>query len=669
GAVSVGDATTGQFRQITGVAAGTEDSDAVNVAQLTAVADTASDEIDAAKTHYYSVNDNGVQGANYDNDGATGINALAAGVNASASVDDGIALGSNSVANTAGGIAGYTPSSADAAHMAAITATTSTLGALSVGDVATGQFRQITGVAAGTEDSDATNVAQLKAVAAAASDEVNAAKTHYYSVNDNGVQGGNYDNDGATGINALAAGVNASASVEGGIALGSSSVSNRAAGLASYVPAGASDGQRAAINATTSTQGAFSIGDADAGIFRQITGVAAGTADSDAVNVAQLKAVSAAAAAGAVHYYSVNDNGTQGANYDNTGATGTNAMAAGVAATATGEAAVAMGNESQANAGNSVAVGNGAHANAEGGVALGGGSVADREAGAAGYVPDGASDTQQAAIAATTSTQGAVSVGDAANGQFRQITGVAAGSEDSDAVNVAQLKAAGAATSDEIEASKTHYYSVNDGGKQSANYNNDGATGNNAIAAGTNASASGKSAVAMGDGAQAAAASSVAIGNNARATTSNSVALGSNSVASRDNSVSVGSAGNERQITNVAAGTADTDAVNVSQLKQSTGDINNRIDNTYNALRHDLKDQDDTLSAGIAGAMAAAALPQPYSPGASMVSAGVGNYRGQSSLAIGVSTISDNGKWVSKLAGTADSQGEFGVSVGVGYQW
>ncbi|WP_339515573.1 YadA family autotransporter adhesin [Pseudomonas sp. RL_15y_Pfl2_60] len=344
-------------------------------------------------------------------------------------------------------------------------------------------------------------------------------------------------------------------------------------------------------------------------------------------------------------------------------------MAAGIAASAAGESAVAAGHEAQASAGNSVAVGNGANASAEGGVALGGGSMADRAAGTAGYVPDGASDTQQAAIAATTSTQGAVSVGDAASGQFRQITGVAAGSEDSDAVNVAQLKAAGDATSDEIEASKTHYYSVNDGGKQSANYNNDGATGNNAIAAGTNASAAGKSAVAMGDGAQAAAASSVAIGNNAKATTSNSVALGSNSVASRDNSVSVGTAGNERQITNVAAGTADTDAVNVSQLEKSTGDINNRIDNTYNSLRHDLKDQDDTLSAGIAGAMAAAALPQPYSPGASMVSAGAGNYRGQSSLAIGVSTISDNGKWVSKLAGTADSQGEFGVSVGVGYQW
>lgn len=795
-AASVGDVANGQFRQINGVAAGSENSDAVNVAQLKAAGNATNDEIDASKTHYYSINNDGTTFDNFNNDGATGTGSMAAGAKAAAGgvkavavgrtavangdesvavgsdantggpngvaiganatagilgnatavgalasatssgtfaggtaasatgtsstavgfsssasnnsavavgafsraagvnsvaigreanasmtrstavgyrasspAADGVALGSRSLSNVVGGRAGYVPSSADSDHEAAINATTSTLGAASVGNTTTGQYRQIIGVAAGTSDSDAVNVAQLKAAGSATSDEITANKTHYYSVNENGERGGNYDNDGATGLNALAAGINASASAEGGIALGSSAVSDRAIGLASYVPSPADAGQRAAIDATTSTQGALSIGDADAGIFRQITGLAAGSADSDAVNVAQLKAVSVQVQAGAVHYYSVNDNGNNAANYDNTGATGANAIASGVAATAVGDAAVAMGNEAQANARNSVAIGNGADSVTEDGVALGSGSVADRAGAVAGYAPEGATNTQQAAIAATTSTQGAVSIGDADSGKFRQITGVAAGSVDSDAVNVAQLKAAGSATSDEIAASKTHYYSVNDGGKQSGNYSNDGATGNNAIAAGTSASASGKSAVAMGDGAQATAAGSVAIGNNAKATTSNSVALGSNSVVSRDNSVSVGSASNERQITHVAAGTADTDAVNVSQLTKSTGDINNRIDNVYGSLKGDINDMDDTLSAGIAGAMAAASLPQPYSAGASMTSAGIGNYRGQSSLAIGVSTISDNGKWVSKLAGTADSQGEFGVSAGVGYQW
>jgi len=97
----------------------------------------------------------------------------------------------------------------------------------------------------------------------------------------------------------------------------------------------------------------------------------------------------------------------------------------------------------------------------------------------------------------------------------------------------------------------------------------------------------------------------VAIGGNAQATANNAVALGANSVADRENSVSVGSAGNERQITNVAAGTADTDAVNVSQLKQAgiinpTGIVNTAVtydNNTdgstnYNSI---------TMGGGVAG--------------------------------------------------------------------
>ncbi|MCY1560847.1 Autotransporter adhesin UpaG [compost metagenome] len=92
-------------------------------------------------------------------------------------------------------------------------------------------------------------------------------------------------------------------------------------------------------------------------------------------------------------------------------------------------------------------------------------------------------------------------------------------------------------------------------------------------------------------------------------------------------------------------------------------------DARYNDLKNDLDEQDDTLSAGIAGAMAMASLPQPYEPGASMAAAGVSSYRGQAALSVGISRISDNGKWVTKLQGSADSQGEVGVGVGVGYQW
>ncbi|WP_447750342.1 YadA-like family protein [Pseudomonas nicosulfuronedens] len=355
----------------------------------------------------------------------------------------------------------------------------------------------------------------------------------------------------------------------------------------------------------------------------RVTNVAAGIDGGDAVNVDQLNTAMSNAE---THYYSVNDGGKQGGNYANDGAQGNNSLAAGTNATA----------------------------KTEGGVALGSDSVAAREAGAEGYVPASATDEQAQAIAATTGTRGALSVGDAENGVYRQITGVAAGSEDSDAVNVAQLKGVVSSTNTDI----TNIAEGKDGMFQVNNTSNL-----------PKPKPTGKDAVAGGAGAEASGDNAVAVGTRSKATASNSVALGNDSVADRANSVSVGSAGSERQITNLAAGTADTDAVNLSQLNKATGDINNSINNVYSDLKHDLKKQDDTLSAGIAGALAAASLPQPYVPGASMASVGTGNYRGQSALAIGVSRISDNGKWVTKLSGSTDTQGEFGVSVGVGYQW
>ena len=147
------------------------------------------------------------------------------------------------------------------------------------------------------------------------------------------------------------------------------------------------------------------------------------------------------------------------------------------------------------------------------------------------------------------------------------------------------------------------------------------------------------------------------------------MALGANSVADRANTVSVGSATNARQITNVAAGTQATDAVNLGQLNSGISGAKAYTDASYHALRKDMNELDDELSAGIAGAMAMASLPQPHAPGASMTSAGLGNFRGEQALAVGVSHITKDGKWVTKLQGSADSDGDVGVSVGVGYQW
>ena len=121
-------------------------------------------------------------------------------------------------------------------------------------------------------------------------------------------------------------------------------------------------------------------------------------------------------------------------------AQGADSIAVGGAAMASGTSAVAIGDSASAPSANAVALGSQAKVTQTGGVALGAGSVANTAAGKEGYIPVTATSQQAAAIRATNSTEGAVSVGDASKGVYRQITGVAAGTADTDAVNVAQLK-------------------------------------------------------------------------------------------------------------------------------------------------------------------------------------------------------------------------------------
>jgi len=86
------------------------------------------------------------------------------------------------------------------------------------------------------------------------------------------------------------------------------------------------------------------------------------------------------------------------------------------------------------------------------------------------------------------------------------------------------------------------------------------------------------------------------------------------------------------------------------------------------ALGRHVDNVDKRAKAGTASAIATAGLPQAYRPGASMVAAAGGYYDGQSAVAIGVSTISDNGKWIIKGAANVNSK-EAGAVVGIGYQW
>ena len=113
-----------------------------------------------------------------------------------------------------------------------------------------------------------------------------------------------------------------------------------------------------------------------------------------------------------------------------------------------------------------------------------------------------------------------------------------------------------------------------------------------------------------------------------------------------------------KTITNVAPGKNGTDAVNVDQLRGSLTNIQGDIHKARKEGR-----------AGIAGANAAAGLPQVYLPGKSMVAASAGTFKGQNALAVGYSRSSDNGKVIFKLQGNANTQGDVGGSVGIGYQW
>lgn len=185
--------------------------------------------------------------------------------------------------------------------------------------------------------------------------------------------------------------------------------------------------------------------------------------------------------------------------------------------------------------------------------------------------------------------------------------------------------------------------------------------------------ASGTDSVAIGSGSIAAADNTVAIGSGASATANNSVALGSNSTANRDNTVSVGSSGSERQITNVAAGTASTDAANVGQLsagvQQSENWATSYTDQRAIVLGSQIQRVGNQANAGVAGAMAMAGLPQAYEAGKTMAAASAGTFRDQSGAAIGVSTISESGRWVYKATGSSDSRGNDGFTIGAGMQW
>lgn len=292
GVVSVGTGKSNGNRQIVNVAAGSADSDAVNVAQLKGLTNV----VATNKTKYYSVNSSG--GTNDDNLGATGENAMAMGRNAVASGSQAISIGS--------GASGQ-KTTARGAQSIAIGANTVSTGASSIAiggddlDAASKVNFE------GKKEADAVNGGDVNATFKAYTGR-NLVESPPYQIHTESAgaasiaMGAKALSSGAlstaigvqsasAGVASSAFGVGSSAMIEGSVALGAGSVANVAGGALGYVPTGASMASINAINATQSgaRSGAVSVGSGTEGGNRQIVNLAAGTTDSDAVNVAQLK--------------------------------------------------------------------------------------------------------------------------------------------------------------------------------------------------------------------------------------------------------------------------------------------------------------------------------------------------------------------------------------------
>ncbi|HBN0911241.1 TPA: YadA-like family protein [Escherichia coli] len=507
-------------------------------------------------------------------------------------------------------------------------------------------------------------------------------------------------NSVASGDSSVAIGQNSSSTIESGIALGSSSVSNRVILQGSRDTSVTEDGVVIGYNTSDGELlGALSIG--DDGKYRQIINVADGSEAHDAVTVRQLQNAIGAVATTPSKYFHANST------EEDSLAVGEDSLAMGAKTIVNGDAGIGIGLNTLVltDAINGIAIGSNASANHANSIAMGSGSQTTRGA---------QTDYTAYNMDAPQNSVGEFSVG-SEDGQ-RQITNVAAGSADTDAVNVGQLK-----VTDERVAQNTQ--SITNLNNQVTNLDTRVTNIENGIGDivttgstkyfktntdGVDANAQGKDSVAIGSGSIAAA--------------DNSVALGTGSVADEENTISVGSSTNQLRITNVAAGKNATDAVNVAQLKSSeaggvrydtkadgsidysnitlgggnggttrisnvSAGVNNNDAVNYAQLKQSVQETkqytdqrmvemdnklsktESKLSGGIASAMAMTGLPQAYTPGASMASIGGGTYNGESAVALGVSMVSANGRWVYKLQGSTNSQGEYSAALGAGIQW
>ncbi|MDC5134265.1 trimeric autotransporter adhesin Ata [Acinetobacter baumannii] len=496
-------------------------------------------------------------------------NAVVIGDQAEASFEGGVAIGKGARSEAENSIAlGKDSKASQATGESFLTKQSAPTGVLSIGDV--GSERRIQNVADGAADSDAATVRQLKA-----------ARTHYVSINDNGQPGGNFENDGATGRNAIAVGVNASAAGREAMAIGGNAQAIGSGAIAmgsSSQTVGRGD---VAIGRNASTQGAegvnsnqsVAIGDQTKAIGDQSVAIGADVIakGNSSVAIGGDDVDKIARDTELSNTYTEITGGTlQAGKYPTTEANH-GSTAVGVQAVGTGAFSSAFGMTSKATGDASSAFGVMSNASGKGAAAFGAVAQATGDGASAMGINSLASGTNSTAIGSgNRQGEGAKATGNssAAIGSGAQATG-----DNSAAIGKG------------AEATNENAAAVGGGAK---------ATGKNAAAIGGGAIADQENAVAVGQGAQSLVEGGVALGARSKVEAKNSVALGQDAVATeatgssfltnRDATqsngvISVGSAGKERRITNVEDGSADSDAVTVRQLKNVDSRVNQNTSN------------------------------------------------------------------------------------------
>ena len=398
-----------------------------------------------------------------------GANAVAMGYSANASAENAFAIGNTAQSSAQNAVAMGKSANASGVSSFAMGSSSNAAGADAIAMGSSSQAKLSNSIALGG------NAKSLGADALALGGAANASKDGAIAIGKEAKA--NNTNTTAIGLGATVTGTNSMAIGTNAVAESNNSL---ALGTGTEVRGALVNGFSAFTNQQNNNiaNGVVAVG--NVGSERRIINVAGGENDTDATNVKQLKFVNsnlAKSIAGPTYtgyeangstykapdfniknstYHTVKEaveaaqtnffsaKGTSAdANYDNTGATGNNATAAGVRTSAAGNFATAVGADATAANANSTAIGYKAKSSVDDGVALGANSVASVAAGTAGYnvkTADSRTNGYSGLTgAALTSTMGAVSVGDGGT-KTRQITNVAAGTADTDAVNVAQLR-------------------------------------------------------------------------------------------------------------------------------------------------------------------------------------------------------------------------------------